>query len=147
MSWADSDSYNRDSKKKKEIFSPPPGFEPPLEPKDSLLPMSYNEPRISLFIYFYRFTISYQTDKTVRTSMYSAWKYSTVIIQFLTIWFPRVSSRYMKNIIMILNPFCYPVVLNSISSHSLFIWLQGGIQTDFQFEVHDPYPEHNGEQT
>ena len=35
----------------------------------------------------------------------------------------------------------------NISNYSLFIWLQGGIKTEFQTKVLDPYPEHNGEQT
>ena len=29
----------------------------------------------------------------------------------------------------------------------LFIWEQEGIQREFQIEVHDPYSEHNVEQT
>ena len=29
----------------------------------------------------------------------------------------------------------------------IFIWEQVGIITKFQTQVHDPYPEHNGEQT
>ena len=36
---------------------------------------------------------------------------------------------------------------NSISPYRLFIWEQEGIRTEFHIKVHDPYPEHNGEQT
>ena len=38
-----------------------------------------------------------------------------------------------------------------VSAHFMtpthLFWLQGGIQTECQIKVHDPYPEHNEEQT